>query len=152
MLLKILWRISPKYLITLIFRTFAAFERNLIKERTRAGLKAVRFRRNLEDRKKKLSSAQVLMLRTMYESKEHNLKEICNTFGISKPTLYRYLNQNIWKVDRFAVTVDSSCTGQAKSKKVWPVRPGVALWLFLPIPRYGQFPQRIPTHQCSWYS
>ena len=77
-------------LVFQIFGALAEFERNLIKERTRAGLEAARARGRLGGRKHKLSSKQISTLRAMYESKKHTLKEICTTFEITKPTLYRY--------------------------------------------------------------
>lgn len=78
-------------LIFSIFGALAEFERNLIRERTQAGLEAARARGRMGGRKHKLTDKQVETLRKMYHSKEHSLSEICKTFGISKPTVYRYL-------------------------------------------------------------
>ncbi len=78
-------------LVFQIFGALAEFERNLIKERTRAGLEAARARGRCGGRKVKLTSTQVEALKLMYDTKKHSIKEICSTFGISKPTLYRYL-------------------------------------------------------------
>ena len=80
-------------LVFQIFGALAEFERNLIRERTRAGLEAARARGRMGGRKFKLNSEQVSTLRAMYESKNHTLKEICSTFEITKPTLYRYLDK-----------------------------------------------------------
>lgn len=76
-----------------IFGALAEFERNLIRERTRAGLEAARARGRIGGRKEKLTSTQIATLKAMYESKAHALGEICNTFHITKPTLYRYLEK-----------------------------------------------------------
>ncbi len=76
-----------------IFGALAEFERSLIQERTKAGLEAARARGRIGGRKEKLNSAQVATLRAMYESKAHALGEICRTFNITKPTLYRYLEK-----------------------------------------------------------
>jgi DNA invertase Pin-like site-specific DNA recombinase len=65
----------------------AEFERNLIRERTKAGLDAARAR----GRKVKLKPQRIAALKTMYESRAHTVEEVCAVFGISKPTLYRYL-------------------------------------------------------------
>ncbi|MCI5211981.1 MAG: recombinase family protein [Candidatus Electrothrix sp. ATG2] len=74
-------------LVFQIFGALAEFERNLIRERTKAGLDAARAR----GRKLKLKPQQVAALKTMYESKAHTIEEVCAVFGITKPTLYRYL-------------------------------------------------------------
>ncbi len=79
----------------LIFQIFGAlgeFERNLIVERTQAGLKAARARGRVGGRKEKLTDKQVVTLKKMYDSKEHSVAEIGKTFGISRPTVYRYIN------------------------------------------------------------
>lgn len=74
-----------------IFGAMAEFERNLIRERTQAGLEAARSRGRLGGRKEKLSNKQVKSMKTLYDSKEHSVSEICSIFGISRPTLHRYL-------------------------------------------------------------
>ena len=80
-------------LIFQIFGALAEFERNLIRERTRAGLVAARARGRVGGRREKLSSAQIETLKKMYESRQHTVKEICGVLGITKPTLYRYLSK-----------------------------------------------------------
>ncbi len=82
-------------LVFQIFGALAEFERNLIRERTKAGLEAARARGRLGGRKEKLTFTQVDTLKTMYESKSHTVKEICDTFKITKPTLYRYLHKKM---------------------------------------------------------
>jgi DNA invertase Pin-like site-specific DNA recombinase len=77
-----------------IFGAMAEFERDLIRERTRAGLDAARARGRTGGRKEKLNDTQVAALKTMYESKNHSLSEICSTFSITKPTIYRYLEKS----------------------------------------------------------
>ena len=78
-------------LVFQIFGALAEFERNLVRERTKAGLDAARARGRKGGRKLKLKPQQVAALKTMYESKAHTVEEICAVFGITKPTLYRYL-------------------------------------------------------------
>ena len=80
-------------LVFQIFGALAEFERNLIKERTNAGLKAARARGRIGGRKAKLSLEQIETLRNMYESKAHTVKEICRVFKITKPTFYRYVSE-----------------------------------------------------------
>lgn len=76
-----------------IFGALAEFERNLIRERTRAGLEAARARGRKGGRPKKLSEQQRALAIDLYNQKRHPLNEICRTVGISKPTLYAYLRQ-----------------------------------------------------------
>ena len=80
-------------LVFQIFGALAEFERNLIRERTKAGLEAARARGKLGGRKAKLTPTQTDALKMMYESKKYSISEICSSFEISKPTLYRYLEK-----------------------------------------------------------
>ena len=81
---------STGKLIFHIFGALAEFERNLIKERTMAGLSAARARGRVGGRPKKLNEAKQKMARQMYDA--HNpITEICEALKISKPTLYKYL-------------------------------------------------------------
>ena len=78
----------------LIFHIFGAlteFERNLIRERTIAGLEAARARGRLGGRPKKLDAKKTELAYQLYDEKKYAVKEICHMLGISKPTLYAYL-------------------------------------------------------------
>jgi DNA invertase Pin-like site-specific DNA recombinase len=78
----------------LIFHMFAAlaeFERDLIRERTQAGLTAARARGRLGGRPKRLTPERCRLVVQLYRAKEHSIAEICRLMGISKPTLYSYL-------------------------------------------------------------
>ena len=80
----------------MIFHVFGAlgeFERDLIRERTNAGLKAARARGRVGGRRAKLSPSKVKQLLKMYNSKEHTTRELREVFDISQPTLYRYINE-----------------------------------------------------------
>ena len=75
-----------------VFGALAEFERDLIRERTQAGLAAARARGRLGGRPKKLeTAAKVAMAQALYDDKRHAIAEICRTLGISRATLYRYL-------------------------------------------------------------
>ncbi|MCC7336734.1 MAG: recombinase family protein [Pirellulaceae bacterium] len=74
-----------------IIGALAEFERNIIVERTKAGLSAARARGRLGGRPKKLSKQQQKLVHQLYEAKQLSLKEICEMFGISKTTLYSYI-------------------------------------------------------------
>src|SRR5436305_13461737 len=70
----------------LIFHIFGAlveFERNLIRERTQAGLKAARVRGRLGGRPKALDAKKTELAYQLYDAKEHTIKEICQMLGIS---------------------------------------------------------------------
>jgi DNA invertase Pin-like site-specific DNA recombinase len=76
-----------------LFGALAEFERNLIVERTNAGLQAARARGVKGGRKRKLDASKLKTAQTMYDSKKHSIKEICQTLDITKPTLYKYLKR-----------------------------------------------------------
>lgn len=78
-------------LIFHIFGALAEFERNLIVERTKAGLEAARSRGILGGRKNKLDAVQIKMLRSMHTSKQYSIDFICKQFKISRPTMYSYI-------------------------------------------------------------
>src|SRR2546425_5924984 len=80
-------------LIFQIFGALAEFERNLIRERTQAGLTAARARGRKGGRPKSLDAKKTELAYQLYDEKKHTIKEICQMLGISKPSLYAYLEQ-----------------------------------------------------------
>src|ERR687896_390947 len=76
-------------LIFHIFGALAEFERNLIRERTNAGLSAARARGRIGGRPKALTSRQVRIAQSLYDDPKNSIADICRTFKISKVTLYR---------------------------------------------------------------
>jgi DNA invertase Pin-like site-specific DNA recombinase len=77
-------------LIFHVFGALAEFERELIRERTRAGLAAARARGRRGGRPKKLGTpTKVALAQALYDDKRHSVAEICTTLGISRATLYR---------------------------------------------------------------
>jgi Resolvase, N terminal domain/Helix-turn-helix domain of resolvase len=78
-------------LIFHIFGALAEFERDLIKERTEAGLQAARERGRKGGRPKVLTEKKLAMAKALYADKRHTIKEICHTLNIGKTSLYRYL-------------------------------------------------------------
>jgi len=78
-------------LIFHIFGALAEFERNLIRERTTAGLLAARARGRKGGRPKVLTGKQLSIAQDLYE-KRHPIAEICRTLKVSKATLYWYVN------------------------------------------------------------
>lgn len=77
-----------------IFGALAEFERNLIRDRTRAGLEAARARGRKGGRPKRLTAKQRALAVELYRQRNHTVEEICRTVGISKPTLYAYLQEH----------------------------------------------------------
>ena len=75
-----------------IFGALAEFEREIIRERTTAGLSAARARGRTGGRPKALSKSKAEMARKLYADKTHSIAEICETLGISRTTLWRYVN------------------------------------------------------------
>ena len=82
---------SSGKLIFHIFGALAEFERNLIRERTSAGLEAAKARWRIGGRPRKLEPKKIDMAKELYNSNEHSVLEICELVGVSKPTLYKYL-------------------------------------------------------------
>jgi DNA invertase Pin-like site-specific DNA recombinase len=80
-------------LIFHVFGALAEFERDLIRERTRAGLAAARARGRVGGRPKKLGTPQKrAMAQSLYEGKDTPVAETCSTLGIPRSTLYRYVH------------------------------------------------------------
>jgi DNA invertase Pin-like site-specific DNA recombinase len=77
-------------LIFHVLGALAEFERDLIRERTQAGLAAARARGRVGGRPKKLADPKTLALaRALYEGGQTDIATICRTLGISRATLYR---------------------------------------------------------------
>ena len=75
-----------------IFGALAEFERNLIRERTLAGLEAARARGRLGGRPELSgTSSKVAMAKKLYADKTNAISDICKTLHISRATLYRYI-------------------------------------------------------------
>lgn len=76
-----------------LFGALAEFERNLIRERTKAGLAAARARGRLGGRPKALDPYKREVAIKLYNEKKHTVNEVCEIMGITKPTLYNYLRE-----------------------------------------------------------
>lgn len=81
-----------------LFGSFAQFERDLISERTKAGLAAARARGRRGGRKRKLSEKQAkLAVKILNEDQSLKHEEVAKGMGVSRATLYR-----TW--DHFGIT------------------------------------------------
>jgi DNA invertase Pin-like site-specific DNA recombinase len=76
-----------------IFGALAEFEREIIRERTLAGLKSARSRGRAGGRPKALTPKEVQMLRNMAADKSLTISDICQTLGIGRTTFYRYVKE-----------------------------------------------------------
>jgi DNA invertase Pin-like site-specific DNA recombinase len=76
----------------LVFHLFAAlaeFERNLIRERTQAGLASARARGRVGGRPKKLTGKDIAMATALMADKTNHVGDIAKRFGVHRATLYR---------------------------------------------------------------
>lgn len=78
-------------LIFHVFGALAEFERELIRERTQAGLSAARARGRHGGRPRKLDAKKTDLLQKLYQDKTTPIQVILETLHISKATLYRHL-------------------------------------------------------------
>ncbi|AXE21948.1 resolvase (plasmid) [Runella rosea] len=96
-------------LVLNIFASLAEFERDLIRERTKAGLEAARARGRKGGRRSGLSAEaqKKAMLAEMYYKEEKlGVDEIAKTVGISKMTLYKYLRLRGVKISAYASKIN----------------------------------------------
>src|SRR2546428_7422707 len=81
-------------LIFHIFGALAEFERDIIRERTNAGLQAARARGRLGGRPKSKNlntTKKVALAQSLYDDRSNTIDEICKTLNVSRATLYRYI-------------------------------------------------------------
>lgn len=78
-------------LIFHMFSALAEFERDIIRERTKAGLEAARARGKKGGRPPVMDNHKIQMAKTLYDAKNHSIKDICRILKISQGTLYKYL-------------------------------------------------------------
>ncbi len=100
-------RSSSGKLIFHIFGALAEFERNLIKDRTRAGLAAARARGRKGGRPKSLDTYKCQLTVELYQEKKLPIKTICEMMNISKPTLYAYVKDAKEKVSKIDTMLTS---------------------------------------------
>lgn len=78
-------------LIFHVFGALAEFEREMIKERTVAGLKAAKARGRKLGRPAALTDSQIKMAKSMKSAGDHSMAQIAMQLGVSRATLYRVL-------------------------------------------------------------
>ncbi len=75
-----------------IFAALAEFERDIIRERTAAGLVAARARGRKGGRPKVMDAKKVAMANALRADPNLPVAEICRQLGVSETTFYRYTN------------------------------------------------------------
>ena len=78
-----------------ILATFAEFESDLIRMRTREGMAVARVRGKLRGKKPKLSDRQARELRRMYDTGDYSVSDLAEVFSVSRPTVYRTLQRTV---------------------------------------------------------
>lgn len=76
-----------------ILATFAEFEADLIRLRTREGMAIARSRGKLRGKQPKLSDRQQKELRRMRDTGEYSISDLADLFSVSRPTVYRTLGR-----------------------------------------------------------
>jgi DNA invertase Pin-like site-specific DNA recombinase len=74
-----------------VFGAVAEFERDIIRERTMAGLEAARARGRKGGRKPVMDQKKIALVSKMLKNREIPVAEVCEVVGISRSTLYRHL-------------------------------------------------------------
>ncbi len=74
-----------------ILATFAEFEADLIRLRTREGMAIARAKGKLRGKKPTLSDRQQKELRRMYDTGSYSISDLADLFSVSRPTIYRTL-------------------------------------------------------------
>lgn len=81
-------------LVVHMLASIAEFERDLIRERTMAGLIAARARGRVGGRRPVMNEKKLAVAREMYESKAHTGQEIADTLNVSRTTIFRWLSRD----------------------------------------------------------
>ena|SRR5208337_3104833 len=76
-----------------ILATFAEFEADLIRMRTREGMAVARAKGKLRGKQPKLSDKQQKELRRMHDTGEYSISDLAEVFSVSRPTVYRTLSR-----------------------------------------------------------
>jgi DNA invertase Pin-like site-specific DNA recombinase len=74
-----------------VFGSVAEFERDIIRERTMAGLEAARARGRKGGRKPVMDRKKIALASKLMRDRETPISEVCEALGVSRATLYRHL-------------------------------------------------------------
>jgi DNA invertase Pin-like site-specific DNA recombinase len=79
-------------LVFSIFAALAAYEREMISERTKAGLSSARARGRVGGRKHKVTEAKISIAENSMKDEKTNVSALCKELGVARQTLYRYVS------------------------------------------------------------
>jgi DNA invertase Pin-like site-specific DNA recombinase len=74
-----------------VFASIAEFERDIIRERTLAGLEAARARGRKGGRKRVMDEKKAALAARLMKDKDTPIAQVCEAVGVSRATLYRYI-------------------------------------------------------------
>ena len=74
-----------------IFAALAEFERELISERTKAGLASARTRGRKGETSFKMTAAKLRLAMAAMGKPETKIEELCRELGVTRQTLYRHI-------------------------------------------------------------
>ena len=77
-----------------VLATFAEFEGDLIRLRTKEGMAIARAKGKLRGKQPKLSDKQQKELCRMHETGQYSISDLAEIFSVSRPTIYRTLSRN----------------------------------------------------------
>lgn len=80
-------------LIFHIFASLAEFERDIIRDRTKAGLAAARARGRKGGRPRIMDERKTEMAKILLKNSNNKVADVCKILGISKVTLYRHISK-----------------------------------------------------------
>lgn len=76
-----------------VFGALAEWERDVIRERTFAGLEAARARGRMGGRPKAMDEARIRNARSLMADPANSVDDVCKILGVSRSTLYKYLRE-----------------------------------------------------------
>lgn len=100
-----------------VFGALAEFERDLVQERTRAGLTAARARGRKGGRRRVMDDKKVAMAVALLQNPDTSVAEVCQTLRVSRATLYRYLSPQDHPVSRTLSLRNTSSPTKGKKKR-----------------------------------
>jgi DNA invertase Pin-like site-specific DNA recombinase len=85
-----------------VIASMAEFERDIIRERTMAGLEAARARGRKGGRKRVMDEKKVALASAMLKDRSNSVTDVCEALRVSRATLYRYVRPDGIPTDRAA--------------------------------------------------